>query len=224
VTTITIVGVAADHLGHSIQHGYGLDERSRAHHYVEGAAVPAASYHAPKNRIPLDWRHGRHVGQVVYLERGDKLTLVAEADTDHLGGIDLFGEPVYLSPETWEERSRHGVEAELLAVALTPTPASIALPAVHVLHGSVDVAQHHTTGNLHDVLSRAALARSRRRYPDPIGITDLGEQRSRGTLAGAAPGMGAVPARLADRPRGPIEYGPPGRIIAVRGVPVGRGT
>ena len=157
----------------------GSTSAARAHHHAEGAAVPAASYHAPKDRIPVDWRPpppsrpGRATSSAVTSSpsspRSTSTTSAASTSSPSRSTC---------RPTTWEKRSRHGVEAELLAVALTPTPASVALPPVHILHGSVDVAQHHATGNLQGILSRAAQARTRRRYGDPIGISDLVEQQA----------------------------------------------
>jgi hypothetical protein len=213
--TITVVGVCADQLGHQVSHRYELDERGAASHLTAVAAVPAAAYFVTKGRVPIDWCHGRHLGQTAYLERRHgHLSVVAELDVDRLDGIDLFERPLFWSPETWEIRSRHGVDAELLAVALTPTPASVALPPVHLLAGTVDVAALRTHGALAGVLQRAVTARARRRYGDPLHIADLD--------AGPAP----VAVRAAQhhaaldvdrRPAAPIEWWPGGgRIISVR--------
>jgi hypothetical protein len=150
----------------------------------------------------------------VYLERRSTLHVVAEIDGDLLDGIDLFDQPIFWSPETWEVRSRHGVKAELLACALTPTPASVALPPVHVLAGTVDTAACRTHGPLAGILTRAAQARSRDRYSgDPLRIHDLD------TGPAAIAHRGAVTAGPAEyrRPAGPIEHWPGGgRILSVR--------
>ncbi len=79
---------------------------------------------------------------------------------------------MWFSPETWEEHGRHGVTADLLSLAVTPTPGSVALPAVRVLAGDVEDAARRAIGTLAAVLRRAADTRRRRRHGDPIRILD----------------------------------------------------
>lgn len=221
-STITVIGVAADALGHSLARGYGLDERGAAHRHVDAAAVPAAAYFVSNTRIPVDWNHGRHLGQVVYLERRNSLTVVAELDVARLDGIDLFADPVYWSTETIEVRSRHGLDAELLAVALTPSTASVGLAPVHVLYGDVDTASYRTHGPLAGILTRAATARRRRRSGDPIHIADAppppswpGRASSRPATEDRQAALAAPPERLT---MGPVEWWPGTgtRILSVR--------
>lgn len=213
--TVTVVGIAADSLGHSLSHGYELDQRGVAHHHIDAGAVPASAYRVAGSEVAVEWRHRRRIGEVTYLERSDRLTVVAELDVARLDGIDLFAEPVFWSPECWETRSRHGVDAELLAVGLTPTPGSVGLLPVRVLAGDVEAAARRTNdSHLAGILTRAARARSRRHYGDPLRIHDI-------DTAPAPVATRSVQLHAAHdeypRPGTPIEWSSHrGRIISVR--------
>lgn len=172
MSKLTIVGIAADAIGFSMGRDHWMDERGRAHRRIEFAAVPASCYHTTLPRIPMDWRHGRQIGEIVHLERDGHLTVVAELDIDRCFDLDLFDGPMFLSPETWEERFRDGVRAELMSVAITPTPAGVGLRPIRIHGGSLEAVARRATGHQRGLLERAVQARRRRQYGDPLRIID----------------------------------------------------
>jgi HK97 family phage prohead protease len=167
--TVTIVGVLADELGAASQFtvvpyggpGRNFDVR---HEHFSVSSLHYRSVQAPEVRV--DVNHDRVVGRVAYLERAPNGQLHAVAEID---GAGLDG-PLYFSPSI---RHYDGHDIELRALAVTRSPATVALPAIEAFPGTIAdaasrvVYQHGYSGQL---IRRARDYDRRRKHGQPLVI------------------------------------------------------
>lgn len=184
--TVTIVGVLADELGAASQITvipYGGPSAGRnfdcRREYFSVSSLHYRSVQAAA--INVDRDHDQVIGEVKYLERAPNGQLHAVCEID---GADLDG-PLYFSPAI---RYRDGGrDVELRGLALTATPATIGLPPVDAVPGTIAdaatkvVYQHGFAGQL---IRRAREYDRRRKRGEPLVIQGT---HARGVSTAPAP-------------------------------------
>jgi hypothetical protein len=113
-------------------HGVIADQYGHVRLGDECCALPSTEYRSQQARVPVRLEHrGPTVGQLKHLERDrdGRLIALCEVDCNLVAAVPMWFSPTVLH--------RNGRDLELLDLALTRAPASIALPSVHVRDGDL---------------------------------------------------------------------------------------
>lgn len=184
-------------------------------------AIPAATISVTQPRIPLNWKHGEEIGQVVCIERSSddgSLWATAISTRNMVYALDP-------APKFSIEVNGNGV---LKALALTDDPAMICLGAVSMIPGDLADAIRETQPwphqrGVHRRLTRALEYHRARRPGEPIQIVgvDDGPPPTTHARTNVEPNeRRRAPSVYADKPPpGPAIYRP-GVIVSVGGRPV----
>jgi hypothetical protein len=177
--------------------------------------------------VDLDHDPSRQVGELVHLEEDGRASTwaVADVDQDKLPAGPLYYSSQDVGPDD---------AAELRGIAITRSPAMTALSPIRVVGLEADQLSEADTLRLRradpflaGMLERARLAIGSRRYGDPIRVHRPAPPVERlmgggyladGELVPAQPRSAGGRMVRDDEGRvvGPLEYGPPGRILSVR--------
>jgi hypothetical protein len=124
-------------------------------------------------RIPVEVNHRTGIGQVVYLERGERqLVAVGVVDLEP-GDLEAFG-PVTFSTTTAHDRIDGGIELRSLAVVRAEDAASVGLGPVRWVPGDLRRGALRQVGlrQRPAILTRAEEWCRTRRWGDPLAVVE----------------------------------------------------